>query len=210
MGIVRGHFRRTRSGKRTWVRTYVRGRTEETERRIWDFPLGAVLRYVRGRDPIDSLLNIASRREEWNAVLEDMANIVIGRLREESGRFARTGTLSGSFYYRQTGEGSGEIASDVPYMRTWSWDEYQGSPPVQNLLEWMDLVEDFDGYDFEELRSIAWAIRFSIIRGPYTPGSSRSTLRRLPPYGVRYYDYITEAIRQSEPEILDIARSLLR
>lgn len=207
--VVRGHFRRNKAGEQIWIRQYVRGTSKDSSivAPLTRSPLSSTIRFSRRTSNLDALLSIADSGNIGRAIVNAIASNMISELNVQAGKFSNTGKLANSFYVTWIGDSDAEIVSDLPYAKTWIDNSNQGSPSAQSIRSWMVRIDSFSSSSARELRSISWAIRQSMETGSGEGSTGNSVLRSLDPVGERYFDYVSEAMRQVEPFVYSIGAS---
>lgn len=147
-----------------------------------------------------TLASMGYKRAVSTITAEECAVGLRDLTRNHAYKFRKSGSLYRSIYYRRAGRKNiFEINSDSVYKATWLQDDYQGSPPPDNIRSWMNDRRIGSGQTEREKGRIAFAIARSIREGRGSPDASRSHLRSLNPSGSRFYNYPEMARLEFEP-----------
>lgn len=201
---VRGYFRRTKSGKQIYVRSYTRGTPGQYSVTLTTSPLHTRASIYRNTDDFDVLVSLAYLNP-GDMIIRELAALAQQKVSESASKFSRSGRLADSFRIEYQVGNRADIVSDLPYAKTWLKEGNVGSPSAQSIRDWMDLVSSYNGNTDSQTRDIAWAIRYSLVHG-LGDITGLSTLRKLEPIGERSFDYVLDAIRQIEPYIYEMSR----
>lgn len=143
-----------------------------------------------------------------SAIATQIADEMLEGIQDALLPIRRTGELEESFHIRQNGDMI-EIYSTSKYAATiLGTSESWGKPPIENLVGWIGTVPKFDTGGADP-RLVAGAIFTSWDPNSYAT-SETSDLYRLPPYGVKAFDYVKEASSNVLPRFDGISHMIVR
>lgn len=167
--------------------------------------------HVKGLDDVyglsSGLLRITSGSGSGmlhTALATQVADEMLSEIQNALLPIKRTGELEESFHIQQNGDHI-EIISTSKYAHTILGDsESWGHPSYSGILSWMSGVEGFEIDGGLTPGQVAGAIFTSWNPDSYE-ATTRSALYKLPPVGVKAFDYVGKARRVVEPKIDGIA-----